>query len=141
MNESQLNQLKHLSTAVKAKLPESLIWQMDNRFDALIAEIPKPKLVQVKNDLSDLFEHSWDKKTIRQAPSNIKRGAGTFSQMESGQLLFTHKGVSEQNCIMAAWWPWGPNAPVSLRLFVMDMQNNAVPESWFGRAKQFLLGG
>lgn len=139
MNEHQLKQLNQLSAVVQTNLPQSLVWQTDNRFDALIAEIPKPKLAQVKEDLAELFEHAWDKKTIRQAPSGIKRGSGVFSQMETGQLLFTHHTLTEQTSLMAAWWPWGPGAPASLRLFIADTQNINQPDNWLTRATQFLL--
>lgn len=140
MNECQLKQLNQLAVVVQTQLPDGLVWQTDNRFDALVAEIPKPKLALIKSDLAELFEHAWDKKTIRQAPSKIKRGAGTFSQMESGQLLFTGLNKTQQAQLMAAWWPWGPDAPASLRLFVADMDNISEPDNWLVRVKQFLFG-
>ncbi len=127
MNELQLERLKQAAHPVIQVLTEKLIWQPDPRFDAMVAEIPKPLLDQVKAQLSEAFSNHWDKKSIRKAPQTVRRGAGLFAQMENNQLLFSDFGPSTEVDVMAAWWPWGPGAPASLRLFVSDVP--ATPES------------
>ena len=134
MNELQYGQLKQAVHPVVSQLTEKLIWQPDQRFDAVVTEVPRPLLEQVRKELAQLYPHQWDKKTIRQAPHLIRRGAGLFAQMENSQVLFTNQG-SESEQVMAAWWPWGPDAPVSLRLFKSDVNKQAVPLTFIEKVK------
>ncbi|MCU4677518.1 hypothetical protein N7931_17990 [Catenovulum sp. 2E275] len=135
MNELQFEKLKQTAHPIVIQLTEKLIWQPDKRFDALVAEVPKPIMAQVKNELSQVFTENWDKKTIRKAPQTIRRGAGLFAQMENRQLLFSNQPDNQQANIMAAWWPWGPDAPASLRLFIADPQTSQPKTGWREKLK------
>ncbi|KMT66040.1 hypothetical protein [Catenovulum maritimum] len=107
--------IKQHGDSLLAKLPKGIEWQPDQRFDALIAEIPKPLMPEVSQTLKEHFSQKWNNKNIKKAPKEVKQGAGIFADMERDQLLF---GEEESPEVMAAWWPWGPGAPASLRIFV-----------------------
>ncbi|MER2491959.1 hypothetical protein [Catenovulum sediminis] len=117
MNETELNHLKTAAEPLIQQLPEELEWLPDNRFNALMAEVPKPLFEFILPWLESEFGHKWDRSDIRKAPAEVKDGAGMFAKMENRQYLYSYLPGSN-NRLMVAWWPWGPGAPASLRIFL-----------------------
>jgi len=48
-----------------------------------------------------------------------KHYAGSFSKVVKKQKLFS-TNIERHPKVMAAWWPWGHGATVSIRLFLTD---------------------
>lgn len=107
--------IKQKSGELISLLPDNLEWQPDQRFSAIIAEVPKSEMETVRAALDTYFSTCLDRKTIRSANKILKTEAGIFADMEKHQFLYA---ASDDSKIMAAWWPWAPGAPASLRLFL-----------------------
>ncbi|EWH10910.1 hypothetical protein DS2_06451 [Catenovulum agarivorans DS-2] len=120
------------------KLPDELNWQQDNRFNALMAEVPKPLFEIILPWLEAEFEHKWDRDNIKKAPDLVKLGAGMFAKMEKDQFLFSGIDIDEK--LMLAWWPWGPGAPASLRIFIAQDPEDIKQPGVFSKIKSLIFG-
>ena len=94
-------------------------WKYDDFHNVLLAEFSVDKQDQVLFSLQQVLPVSWDVKTIKKAPDEVAHYAGTFSKLVKQQKLFS-ANLERQPKVMAAWWPWGHGATVSVRLFLTD---------------------
>lgn len=92
-----------------------LSWKWDKNFGAFAAEFPVKEQDEVRSILERHFIRKWDSKTIRKAPGTVRKHAGEFGNMRSGQLLFTSDPEGKV-LLLAAWWPWEGGEVVSLRI-------------------------
>ncbi|MFT5675703.1 MAG: hypothetical protein ACI808_001634 [Paraglaciecola sp.] len=117
-----MNQEEMLNTygkdVIKALLPMAK-WQYDDFHKALLAEFSVDKEAQVKRALRIVLPRSWDAKTIRKAPGEIKHLAGSFSKLVKEQKLLSIEPEKNPK-VMVAWWPWGHGATISVRLFLVN---------------------
>ena len=94
-------------------------WKYDEFHQALLAEFSVDKEAQAKSALRQVLPITWDAKTIKNAPGEIKHFAGYFSKLVKKQQLLSI--VPEKNPkVMLAWWPWGHGATISVRLFLVN---------------------
>ena len=107
--------LKEVCGELLADFDGVLSWKWDKNFGAFLAEFSAESQDEVRSILERHFSQKWDRKSIRKAPDIVKRGAGEFGDMRSGQLLFTSDPKGNV-FILAAWWPWGDGEVVSLRI-------------------------
>lgn len=102
---------------VIAALSSVVTWKYDSTNQLMLAEFSVDKQDQVLSTLYQGFPLNWDVKTINKAPDEVKHYAGSFSKLLKHQKLFsTHSDRYPK--VMAAWWPWGHGATVSVRLFL-----------------------
>lgn len=94
-------------------------WKYDDFHKVMLAEFSVDKQDQVLFTLQQVLPVNWDVKTIKKAPGEVKHYAGAFSKLVKKQKLFSIN-IERQPKVMAAWWPWGHGATVSLRLFLTD---------------------
>jgi hypothetical protein len=85
----------------------------------MLAEFSVDKKDQVLFSLQEILPEVWDVKTIKKAPDEVKHFAGEFSKLIKKQKLFS-SSIQRHLKVMAAWWPWGHGAAVSVRLFLTD---------------------
>jgi hypothetical protein len=113
--------LETMSTIVK--------WKYDDFHQVMLAEFSVDKQDQVLFTLQQCLPVCWDVKTIKKAPCQVKHYAGEFSKLVKQQKLFS-SNIELQPKVMAAWWPWGHGATVSVRLFLTDT-SPFVPKTGF----------
>ena len=94
-------------------------WKYDDFHNVMLAEFSVDKQDQVMFTLQQVLPVNWDAKSIRKAPAEVKHYAGSFSKLVKQQKLFS-SNIEHHPKVMAAWWPWGHGATVSLRLFLTN---------------------
>lgn len=104
-------------------------WKYDEYHQVMLAEFSVDKQDQVLFTLQQHLPVCWDVKTIKKAPDQVKHYAGKFSKLVKQQKLFS-SNIERQPKVMAAWWPWGHGATVSVRLFLTDT-TPIVPKTGF----------
>ena len=100
----------------------------------LLAEFSVDKQDQVLLTLQQLLPVSWDAKSIKKAPDEIKHLAGDFSKLIKNQKLLSI-GQDKQQNLMAVWWPWGHGATVSVRIFLTNTSPYVAKTGFFHRMK------
>ena len=94
-------------------------WKYDDFHNVMLAEFSVDKQDQVLFTLQQILPVSWDAKSIKKAPGEVKHYAGEFSKLIKQQKLFS-TNIERHPKVMAAWWPWGHGATVSLRVFLTE---------------------
>jgi hypothetical protein len=112
--------LQEICEAIKDKTTGN--WEYDDRFSSALTVIKNDDAVSLMDTLTVLFEAKYDHKTIKKSDKITRKLAKEFSGMQNGQFLFT--SYNGTDCLFAAWWPWGDNTRVSLRVGFYNTSNN-----------------
>lgn len=94
-------------------------WKYDDFHKVMLAEFSVDKQDQVLFTLQQVLPVNWDVKTIKKAPDEVKFYAGPFAKLVKQQKLFS-TNIERHPKVMAAWWPWGHGATVSVRIFLTN---------------------
>jgi hypothetical protein len=94
-------------------------WKYDDFHKVMLAEFSVDKQDQVLFTLQQVLPVNWDAKSIKKAPNQVKHYAGSFSKLIRQQKLFC-TNIEQHPKVMAAWWPWGHGATVSVRIFLTN---------------------
>ena len=94
-------------------------WKFDDFHKVMLAEFSVDKQDQVLFTLQQVLPVSWDVKTIKKSPDEVKHYAGAFFKLVKHQKLFS-TNIERHPKVMVAWWPWGHGATVSVRLFLTN---------------------
>lgn len=116
---NQEEQLHCYGKDVIEALSPMVKWKYDDFHKVMLAEFSVDKQDQVLFTLQQVLPVNWDAKNIKKAPDQVKHYAGSFSKLIRQQKLFS-SNVEQHPKVMAAWWPWGHGATVSVRLFLTN---------------------
>jgi oxalate decarboxylase/phosphoglucose isomerase-like protein (cupin superfamily) len=111
-------------------------WKYDKFHNVMLAEFSVDKQDQVLLTLHQVLPISWDAKTIKKAPDEVKHYAGKFSKLVKQQKLFS-TDIESHPKVMATWWPWGHGATVSVRLFLTDTSPYIAQTGFMHKLKRF----
>lgn len=119
MSHNELEQqIEVLSQPLRARLAERIVlWEWDAHTQALQGAFSVDHKDAVWAILEEEFPHIWSSKNLRSCPPETRQQARHFARLQKQQKLLC--GYKEP-ALMAAWWPWGHGATVSLRLFLAD---------------------
>ena len=123
MDPNFKNRFNTICSKVKSVLPGSSVWELDDRFNTVVAAFERNSSEIIFSALKASFSQEWSKKTVRKAPAHIKSIADSISGIETGQIVFTTNGGADP-VLFAAWWPWGDGINISLRIGVSDSSLN-----------------
>ena len=115
MSAANEKSTSELSQNLREKLsPLISEWQWEERFCALQGAFSSDKSEAVQAILNEYFAQTWTHKSLKKASEDTKKQAGAFASLSKTQCLYSE---SEATNLLAAWWPWGHGATVSVRLF------------------------
>lgn len=92
-----------------------LSWQWDGRFETVLAEFGVDNKDSVRAILERYLSNIWDSSNIGYAPDIVRTINIRVGKLRSGQLLFT-SDPSREAFIFGAWWPWGDDQTISIRI-------------------------
>ena len=78
-----------ICSKMKSVLPGSSVWELDDRFNTVVAAFERNSSEIIFSALKASFSQEWSKKTVRKAPAHIKSIADSISGIETGQIVFT----------------------------------------------------
>lgn len=127
MNAGMLNYDTSMLEKVSRDLADAfkglLTWKWDPRFETVLAEFSvseQEKVIQIiKTHMGDI----WDGGNFQQAPEIIKIVIKFFGGIHPGQELFTTQ-TDRDDLLICAWWPWGNQQTISIRLGVFAQSLN-----------------
>lgn len=105
------NKCKELNGAFQGVL----LWQWDNRFEAVLAEFDAADKDKIRAILGQCFNITWDSSNINKAPDTVQKVSSYLGKLRSGQLLLT-SDTGATAYIYCAWWPWGNGKTISIRI-------------------------
>ena len=92
-----------------------LAWAWDDHIGAVLTTIQTEQVQQVVPVLEANFASRWDFRSVKQAPQRVRAIADQFGGVRRTQHLFVT--APQQDIVAyAAWWPWGDEQTISIRL-------------------------
>ncbi len=132
-----MEKFKKTCTEIKNRLSPALQWETDARFNTALISFEKDAVDSILGTISNIFENQFDTKSIKKATKQEKKLAKFLFGLSEGQLLFTSN--MDDLTLFGAWWPWGNDEKVSLRIGIFTLEDNPEEEDiqrqlaeWFG---------
>ena len=120
-------------------LGDCLTWKWDDRFETILAEFDVSQKETIQTVLSKEMDIVWHPENTSSAPELIHILINYFGGLNPGQQLFT-SDPDIDGILLCAWWPWGNQKTISIRLAVFadslsDEENEELTrifKTWFG---------
>ena len=113
---------------IYSELSTLLSWKWDDRFKVILAEFTVENAEKVSSVLAKGFESKWEEKTIKAAPPPVKKIADILCGLQASQQLFTYTH-DPKTVLFAAWWPWGNNQRISVRIGICYQNKMLMPDT------------
>ncbi len=117
-----MEKLKNLFEMLVQSVPSTYNWEMDGRFSTPFVQLDINDTKPVQESVSGIFDNQWDSSSIGKASPLEKNLAKSFFGIQKGQLLFTTQ--DDDILLFGAWWPWGDDSKVSLRIGYFSKEKN-----------------
>jgi hypothetical protein len=139
MTGNEWSDIENIVKGLVGDLKEALTWSWEDRFQATLAEFPASDKDRVLRLLEPRFDSLWDAASISEAPPRIYEICQKYGGLRSGQLLLA-TDPGKDILILGAWWPWGNQKTISLRVIPVDSDTPAPDfdefiglfKGWFG---------
>lgn len=120
-----LEQFNKICTRLSAGIPGSFRWQWDTRFNVALVVIDKNSMAAILALISQEFKQNWNNANIDSAPEAIMDVVNNVFGIQPGQILFNSDDQNDL-ILLAAWWPWGNGASISLRIGLFQPKEQAI---------------
>ncbi len=122
MPRNDLDVLGVICQRISLNIPEKCPWRWDKEFNLALSVIDRQDEIMVELPLTLEFTHKWDFTTINNADAAIRDYFQAGFGLVPGQKLFTMDPVNDV-VLYAAWWPWGDDERISLRLGLVSVSD------------------
>ncbi|MBA3012574.1 MAG: hypothetical protein FP812_20400 [Desulfobacula sp.] len=131
--------LEKSCTQLAQILGKNRVWKWDARFETALAEISVADKEGIYGILTRHMGKTWNTDNADSTPKVVQMVIDYFGGLNPGQTLLT-SDPDQDGLLLCAWWPWGNNATISIRLAVFadslsDEENDALGllfRGWFG---------
>ena len=123
MPRNDLDALGNICQRISLNIPENSPWRWDKEFNLALAVIDRKDEIMVELPLTLEFSHKWDFTTIDDADASVRDYFQSGFGIVPGQKVFTMDPVNGV-VLYTAWWPWGDDARISLRLGLVSVSDN-----------------
>ena len=141
MESPTADKFKAICCRLHEAIPPSFARQWDDRFGVALISFDSAVREKILAALKADFPHQWDKSSIGKARKEVNKTVKSVFNINTGQFVFS----TDENQIfvlLAAWWPWGNGATISLRVGIFAAGNETIDDaeakklltSWFSIA-------
>ena len=123
MPRNDLDALGNICQRISLNIPKNSPWRWDKEFNLALAVIDRKDEIMVELPLTLEFSHKWDFTTIDDADASVRDYFQSGFGIVPGQKVFTMDPVNGV-VLYTAWWPWGDDARISLRLGLVSVSDN-----------------
>jgi hypothetical protein len=110
-----LDPLQGICQRIRLNVPSQCSWKWDREFDLALLVFDMEDADLLYFPLVKEFEKQWDFDTINDPSNSFCSYVNSAFGLVPGQKLFT-TNVLDGITLFAAWWPWGDDTKVSLRI-------------------------
>ncbi|BBO80016.1 hypothetical protein [Desulfosarcina ovata] len=123
MSPADLDEFKTISRRVSLNIPQNCPWRWDKEFNLALTVIDSKDEIMVELPLALEFANKWDFSTIYEAEAPLRDFFQAGFGIIPGQKVFTTDPI-DGIVLYVAWWPWGDEERISLRLGLMSISGN-----------------
>ena len=120
MSSSDLDALGTVCQRISLNIPDNCPWRWDKEFNLALTVIDRQDEIMIELPLSLEFAQKWDFATINDAEEPVREFFQSGFGVVPGQKVFTTEPV-QGIVLFAAWWPWGDDERISLRLGLVSL--------------------
>ena len=136
MSSSDLDALRTVCQRISLNIPDHCPWRWDKEFNLALTVIDRQDEIMIELPLTLEFTHKWDFTTINEAETQVRDYFQSGIGVVPGQKLFTMDPV-QGIVLFAAWWPWGDDERISLRLGLTSVSDRKLEND---EAKKLISG-
>jgi len=120
MSSSDLDALGTVCRRISLNIPDHCRWSWDREFNLALTVIDRRDEIMIELPMTLEFNHKWDFSSINEADMPIRNFFQSGFGVVPGQKVFTTDPVGGV-VLFAAWWPWGDDERISLRLGLVSI--------------------
>jgi len=103
---------------------EVLNWNWDEHFQTVLSQFSKNEKDKVMDIVSNHFNSTYDHQSISSASDTAQMSVRDLGGLREGQMFFFQELEDGRN-LFGAWWPWGNDQTISIRIgFSLGSANN-----------------
>lgn len=125
MARTDLSALESVCRRISLNIPPNAPWRWDKEFNLALTVIDRQDEIMVELPLTLEFSHKWDFTSIDDADAPIREYFQAGFGIVPGQKVFTMDPV-DGVVLYAAWWPWGDDERISLRLGLVTVSGEGL---------------
>jgi hypothetical protein len=133
-----LDVLHGICARISLNVPEQCSWQWDGEFELALLVFDMKDSDLMYFPLSKEFDKQWDFTSIEDPSNSFCTYINSAFGVVPGQMVFTSNEI-DGLMLFAAWWPWGDESKVSLRVGLISSKepekskalHKAHLQSWF----------
>ena len=122
MPRTDLDALENVCQRISLNIPNNCPWRWDKEFNMALTVIDRQDEIMIELPLVLEFTHKWDFATIQDAEAPVRDFFQAGFGVVPGQKVFSMDPVNDV-VLFAAWWPWGDEARISLRLGLFSVSD------------------
>jgi hypothetical protein len=122
MPRTDLDALETVCQRISLNIPNTCPWRWDKEFNMALTVIDRQDEIMIELPLVLEFTHKWDFATIQDAEAPVRDYFQAGFGVVPGQKVFSMDPVNDV-VLFAAWWPWGDEARISLRLGLFSVSD------------------
>ncbi len=120
MPRTDLEALETVCHRVSLNIPDNAPWRWDKEFNLALTVIDRQDEIMVELPLTLEFANKWDFASINDADPHVRDFFQSGLGVVPGQKVFTMEPLNGV-VLFAAWWPWGDDERISLRLGLLSV--------------------
>jgi hypothetical protein len=129
MDIETISPFREICRKICLNIPETCTWRWDHQRELALITLDKQDADLVFFPLFKEFKDQWSFSPATQAESLIARLLNSEYGLMPGQTFFTSRPINDL-VLFVAWWPWGKNDKISMRIGFFPLQPNALPSGF-----------
>ena len=123
---NNLTPFKEICRKICLNIPATYRWQWDTKRDMAQLTLSVEDAELAFFPLFKEFRHYWNFTSDAHAESAVAEIVNTKLGLMPGQTFFSSQTVSNL-VLYAAWWPWGEDSKVSMRVGLISVNGMRLP--------------
>ena len=128
MPSNALDALETVCRRITLNIPDRCPWRWDKASNLALTVIDTQDEIMVGLPLTLEFSHQWDFTTIDDADAPVRDFFNSGLGIVPGQKVFTTDPVGGL-VLYVAWWPWGDEERISLRLGLIPLDGGRLDDA------------
>lgn len=128
MPSNDLDALETVCRRISLNIPDHCPWRWDKASNLALTVIDTQDEIMVGLPLALEFSHQWDFTTINDADASVRDFFNSGFGIVPGQKVFTTNPIGGL-VLYVAWWPWGDEERISMRLGLMAIDGGRLDDA------------
>jgi len=132
MNTANLSVIESICKNLLDDFHGMLSWKWDDWIGTILAEFDAGESADVRALLDKYLPVSWESANITTAPDIVQKLDRHLGGLRPTQFLFS-SDPSSDDFVFCAWWPWGNQANISLRVGILSQDMSKEDDEKFNK--------